>query len=123
MKDLPPDPDHLAAQLRALGHPARLKVLATLAQRDRCVCGEIVADLPLAQSTVSQHIKVLLEAGLVRGSLEGPRSCYCIDHDALAALRATLDTLFARLQARGCGAADGRQDAQAGAASPLPHRK
>lgn len=91
------DFDGLAARLRALAHPARLKVLATLAARDRCVCGEIVAGLPLAQSTVSQHIKILLEAGLVESSPAGQRSCYCADREAIERLRDELAALFACL--------------------------
>ncbi|WP_132032962.1 ArsR/SmtB family transcription factor [Aquabacter spiritensis] len=83
----------LAVQLKALAHPARLKVLAHLARSRTCQCGAIVAGLPLAQSTVSQHIRILCDAGLVRGS-ESPRACYCIDRDALAALRRDLDALF-----------------------------
>lgn len=91
------DFEALAARLRALAHPARLKVLATLAARDRCVCGEIVAGLPLAQSTVSQHIKILLEAGLVTSAPAGQRSCYCADREAIEQLRAELSALFERL--------------------------
>lgn len=91
------DFEALCARLRALAHPVRLKVLATLAERDRCVCGEIVAGLPLAQSTVSQHIKILLEAGLVESASVGRRSCYCADREAIERLRAELDVLFARL--------------------------
>ncbi len=87
----------LAAQLRALAHPARLTVLATLAERKGCVCGEIVAGLPLAQSTVSQHIKILLEAGLVRSTAAGQRACYCADREAIDRLRVHLATLFDRL--------------------------
>lgn len=105
------DCDHhsLASRLKALAHPARLKVLETLARREGCQCGEIVAGLPLAQSTVSQHIRVLLEAGLVRGTLDGPRSCYCIDHDALNMLRADLDAVFSALASGPGGAARGPQ--------------
>ncbi|MFG1413037.1 MAG: metalloregulator ArsR/SmtB family transcription factor [Pseudomonadota bacterium] len=97
----PAESELLAAQLRALAHPARLKVLETLARHQTCVCGEIVAGLPLAQSTVSQHIKVLAEAGLIRVTVDGPRSCYCIDHAALGALRGRLDGLFAALAPAG----------------------
>lgn len=102
-------PDRLAIRLKALGHPVRLKVLETLAQRQGCQCGEIVAGLPLAQSTVSQHIRVLLEAGLVRGTLDGPRSCYCIDRDTLNALRAELDALLSALASGPGGAACGSE--------------
>lgn len=87
----------LAERLRALGHPVRLTVLDTLSAQDRCVCGEIVRALPLAQSTVSQHLKVLLDAGLIRGRTEGQRSSYCLDRDALTALKAEIDSLFAAL--------------------------
>ncbi|GAB4068402.1 winged helix-turn-helix transcriptional regulator [Ancylobacter sonchi] len=93
--DAPNSDDLLALRLRALGHPARLAILRALAERDRCVCGEIVRGLPLAQSTVSQHLKVLKEAGLIAGTVEGPRSCYCLDRDALAGLSAELSALFA----------------------------
>jgi ArsR family transcriptional regulator len=77
-----PGPD-LARALKALGHPARLAIVAHLARVDRCVCGQIVDILSLAQSTVSQHLKQLKQAGLVLGEVEGPRVCYCLDREAL----------------------------------------
>jgi ArsR family transcriptional regulator len=82
------DPDDilLAQRIKALAHPARLAIVRALMQESRCSCGDIVRNLPLAQSTVSQHLKVLREAGIVRGEIEGPRSCYCIDPAALAAV-------------------------------------
>ncbi|WP_454915828.1 ArsR/SmtB family transcription factor [Xanthobacter sediminis] len=86
--------DVLADRLRALAHPARLAVLQTLARANRCVCGEIVRGLPLAQSTVSQHLKVLGEAGLICSRAEGARISYCLDRAALAALRAEIDAVF-----------------------------
>ncbi|WP_296579427.1 helix-turn-helix transcriptional regulator [Xanthobacter sp.] len=88
----------LAAKLRALAHPARLAMLETLAGQERCVCGEIVRALPLAQSTVSQHLKVLLDAGLIRGRTEGQRSSYCLDKAALDALAEEIDALFKALR-------------------------
>ncbi len=106
---IPFNPDTLSARLKALAHPARLKVLETLAHSEGCQCGEIVAGLPLAQSTVSQHIRVLLEAGFVRGEANGARSCYCIDHDALRALRSDLDALFSALAASPSGVANAPQ--------------
>jgi ArsR family transcriptional regulator len=84
----------LARALQALGHPARLRILTELAGRDSCVCGEIVRIMPLAQATVSQHLKVLKEAGLIRGTIDGRRSCYCIDRPAVARLRRRLDALL-----------------------------
>lgn len=77
----------LAEQAKTLSHPARLAILKILAARNTCICGEIVEDLPLAQATVSRHLKVLKEAGLIQGEIEGPRVCYCVDEEALAELR------------------------------------
>jgi ArsR family transcriptional regulator len=71
--------ERLARMLRALGNPVRFRIMQTLAERRTCITGEIVATTPLAQSTVSQHLKVLREAGLIRGEVEGPATCYCID--------------------------------------------
>lgn len=71
---------------KALAHPARITILKQLAKENSCVCGKIVGAIPLAQSTVSQHLKVLKEAGLIQGEIEGPTSCYCINHTALKQL-------------------------------------
>lgn len=68
----------LSAWAKALSHPARLAILLELAQRKTCICGEIVEVLPLSQSTVSQHLKELQLAGLISGTIDGVRSCYCI---------------------------------------------
>lgn len=84
----------LAEQAKVLSHPARLAIVEHLAARDTCVCGEIVDALPLAQATVSQHLKVLKATGLVKGEVDGPRSCYCLDRDALAALRDDFAAFF-----------------------------
>lgn len=97
LEAFPPDLVTLAAAARALAHPGRLQILATLASRRGCVCGDLVQELPLAQSTVSQHLKELKEAGLVRGELEGPRTCYCVDPEALEAVRQGFARLFAGL--------------------------
>jgi len=69
----------LANFAKAIAHPARIAILKVLAQKTVCICGEIVEVLPLAQSTVSQHLKALQEAGLIEGTIDGPRSCYCIN--------------------------------------------
>lgn len=71
----------LAEYAKALSHPARIAILRHLAERNTCICGEIVDILPLAQSTVSQHLKELKKAGLISGEIEGPRSCYCINRE------------------------------------------
>jgi ArsR family transcriptional regulator len=72
----------IALIAKALSHPARVKILKILASKSECVCGQIVEVLPLAQSTVSQHLKELQNAGLVQGTIDGPRSCYCINPKA-----------------------------------------
>jgi len=73
----------LAEFARALGHPARIAILKELAQHDTCICGEIVSCLPLAQSTVSQHLKELLRLGLIKGTVDGNKSCYCINWETV----------------------------------------
>ncbi|MDX1530515.1 MAG: metalloregulator ArsR/SmtB family transcription factor [Rhodothermales bacterium] len=87
----------LAAWAKALGHPARIAILRTLAARGTCVCGDLVEVLPLAQATVSQHLKALREAGLIRGEVEGPRVCYGLAPEAVERLRALLDDLVTGL--------------------------
>ena len=85
--------EELAELAKALGHPARVKILRILARRRECLCGEIVHELPLAQSTVSQHLKILKEAGLVRGTVDGPRVCYCLAQNALRRAKALVAAL------------------------------
>jgi ArsR family transcriptional regulator len=83
----------LADLAKALGHPARVKILRLLATRNACVCGELVDELPLAQSTVSQHLKVLKQAGLIRGEISGPRTCYCLEPRTVRRLKALVGAL------------------------------
>lgn len=92
----------LAATFQALAHPARLAILLELAQRKACVCGDLVAHLPLAQATVSRHLKELKEAGLVQGELEGSGKCYCLSPTGLALVRVATADLFAQLEAGAC---------------------
>jgi DNA-binding transcriptional ArsR family regulator len=93
----------LADTLRALAHPARLALLQVLAERGTCVCGALVDELPLAQSTVSQHLKVLREAGLITGEVEGTKSCYALDAQAVADAAGRFSTLAQALrEAPGC---------------------
>lgn len=89
-----PFENEVADLAKALGHPARIAILKALAQRNSCVCGEIVDVLPLAQSTVSQHLKELKSAGLISGTVEGVKSCYCINWDVVARLKTLLDGLL-----------------------------
>ncbi len=84
---------HIAEVAKALSHPARIAILKALAKRGTCICGEIVEVLPLAQSTVSQHLKELKASGLVTGEVEGTKSCYCIDWERLGKAWASLQSL------------------------------
>lgn len=77
----------LAALAKALGHPARVRILKLLVDRNTCVCGDIAGEIPLAQSTVSQHLKQLLDVGLIQGEIAGPRVCYCINAARLKRLK------------------------------------
>ncbi len=85
--------EELATLCKAVGHPTRVQILRLLARRDSCVCGDIVDELPLAQSTVSQHLKVLKGAGLIRGEIDGPRVGYCLEPSSLRRLRALVGSL------------------------------
>ncbi len=77
----------------AVAHPARVRIVRLLISRKTCVCGEIVDELPLAQSTVSQHLKILKESGLIQGEVDGPKVCYCINPAALKALKLLISSL------------------------------
>ncbi|HSQ21434.1 MAG TPA: metalloregulator ArsR/SmtB family transcription factor [Coriobacteriia bacterium] len=89
------DEEHIASIARALGHPARLRILHLLAAQDACRGSEIFESLPLAQSTISQHLSVLRKAGLVNASPRGQRTVYCIAEGPLADLADVLDDLIA----------------------------
>jgi DNA-binding transcriptional ArsR family regulator len=79
--------EELANLAWAVAHPARVRILRILLAREACICGELVDQMTLAQSTVSQHLKILKEAGLVTGEIDGPKVCYCVNPDALARLK------------------------------------
>lgn len=93
--------NQIAGIARALAHPARVAILEFLAGRQACMCGDIVGQLPLAQATVSQHLAILKEAGLIRGEIEGARVCYCIDPDGWKEARDLL-TLFLHDEQKCC---------------------
>jgi ArsR family transcriptional regulator, arsenate/arsenite/antimonite-responsive transcriptional repressor len=88
----------LAEFAKALSHPARIAILKVLAQKNECICGDIVEVLPLAQSTVSQHLKELKNAGLIDGSIDGPRTCYCINWKAFEKFNNDMNSLFLKLK-------------------------
>ena len=85
--------ERLARLAKALAHPARVAILRMLVRHDGCIVGEIVHELPLAQSTISQHLKQLKEAGLIRGEVDGPRICYCVEPGAVALFKALVEGL------------------------------
>jgi ArsR family transcriptional regulator len=90
----PSDDDKAFAQLaQALGHPARVAIVRLLQERKTCLCGDIVEVLPLAQSTVSQHLKMLKEAGWIEGEVDGPRVCYCLNPQTLKKFKSLIKTL------------------------------
>ena len=87
----------IARYMKALGHPARIAILEVLIKRQACVCGDIVDELPLSQSTVSQHLKELKEAGLIKGEIEGAKVCYCIDEKEWEAAKTYVNRFFCNL--------------------------
>ncbi len=95
--EIPADEDEvnevLARLAKALGHPARVAILRLLLRREACICGEIVKELPLAQSTVSQHLKLLKEAGFIRGEVDGPRVCYCVEPGVVTLFKSLTQSL------------------------------
>ncbi len=96
--ELQKEDQELVDAFRALGHPARLKILRVLGQRGACICSDVVDELPLAQSTVSQHLKVLKEAGFIVGEVEGASVCYCIAPSAVERLTKSVSQLAADIK-------------------------
>jgi DNA-binding transcriptional ArsR family regulator len=92
----------LAAITKALGHPARIAIIQFLIKTKSCVCGDIVDELPLSQSTVSQHLGELKKAGLIKGDIDGPSVCYCIDQKAWEKAKKTLGDLFESYRGQNC---------------------
>ena len=88
----------IATLAKALGHPARVAILEYLMKTDTCICGDIVNELPLAQPTVSQHLKELKTAGLIKGTVEGNAICYCIDSKAIEKLQNYFAQISSKLE-------------------------
>ena len=84
----------IAKFAKALSHPARVAIIHLLLQKQSCICGDIVEDLPIAQSTVSQHLKELKESGLIKGNIDGASICYCVDTEVLQKANNVLNTLL-----------------------------
>ena len=86
-----------AELMKALGHPARIAIIELLAERDTCICGDITEELPLAQSTVSQHLKALKTAGIIKGEIDGVRVCYCLDEKGIKEINERFTPLLKNL--------------------------
>ena len=87
----------LADIAKALSHPARIRILKILTEMNVCMCGDIVEQLPLAQATVSQHLKELKRVGLIQGEIEGPKVCYCVNNQTLQKAKKEFDKLFSQV--------------------------
>jgi len=92
--------NRIAKYAKALAHPARVAILKLLINRQACICGDIVEEIPLSQSTVSQHLKELKDSGLIKGDISGVKVCYCIDEDELNTAKKTLQDLFTSYELR-----------------------
>jgi len=97
IKDFSKTDIELAEIAKALSHPARIKILKILNDLDSCMVGSIVDLLPLSQSTVSQHLKELKRVGLIKGEIEGPKICYCINSDVMEKAKEELNNLFSQV--------------------------
>lgn len=91
------DQVRMAEMAKAISHPARIAILEILALKNTCICGDITSELPLAQSTVSQHLKALKSAGIIKGEIDGVRTCYCLNEENLSDLKSLMESLFQNL--------------------------
>lgn len=94
--------NRMARLAKALGHPARIAILEVLIKRNTCICGDLVEELPLSQSTVSQHLRELKDVGIIKGEIEGTSVCYCIDEKIWKELKDTMNTLFDTYKGSSC---------------------
>lgn len=93
-----PTHKRMAELMKALGHPARIAIIELLADCETCICGDITNKLPLAQSTVSQHLKALKKAGIIKGEIDGVRTCYCLDEEGVKEFETLLPSLLTNLK-------------------------
>ncbi len=95
--------NRLASIMKALAHPARIAIIQELIKTNACICGDLVTELGLAQSTISQHLKELKNAGLIKGTIDGASVCYCIDEKVWKLYKKEVDSLFTAVQMKaGC---------------------
>lgn len=98
LKKFTTEDNRIATDARALAHPARIAILKLLVERQTCICGDIVDELPLSQSTISQHLKELKNAGFIKGEVEGVKTCYCIDTEKWNQAKELFSELFQCLE-------------------------
>lgn len=101
IKEFTSDDIYIADIAKALSHPARVRIMKILTEMDVCMCGEIVELLPLAQATVSQHLKELKRVGLIQGDIDGPKVCYCVNPDNLTKAKTEIEKVFSHLTKKG----------------------
>jgi len=94
--------NQIATIAKALGHPARVAIIEYLMKKNKCICGDIVNELPLAQPTVSQHLKELKNAGVIKGNIEGNAICYCIDEKTLNVLKEYFTKIIFAVSSKNC---------------------
>lgn len=94
--------NELAILAKAMGHPARIAIIEYLLKTESCICGDIVNELPLAQPTVSQHLKELKNAGLIKGNIEGNAICYCLNEEGFTKLKGFIETITSYLTTKEC---------------------
>ncbi len=94
--------NELAILAKAMGHPARIAIIEYLLKTESCICGDIVNELPLAQPTVSQHLKELKNAGLIKGNIEGNAICYCLNEEGFNKLKGFFETITTYLTTKEC---------------------
>ena len=94
--------NELAILAKAIGHPARIAIIEYLLKTESCICGDIVNELPLAQPTVSQHLKELKNAGLIKGNIEGNAICYCLNEEGFNKLKGFFETITSYLTTKEC---------------------
>lgn len=92
LQQLSPEQKRLILMLKALGNPVRFRIMQFLAEKQMCITGDVVEFTTLAQSTVSQHLKVLRDAGLIKGEIEGPATCYCISEEGVQFLKEYIES-------------------------------
>lgn len=97
-----PEQNEMASLFKALSHPARIAIVDYLLKVDSCICGDIVNELPLAQPTISQHLKELKNANIIQGTIEGTAICYCINPDTMAKIESHFGMIRQKLKNKCC---------------------